>query len=635
MYWLRTTTPDLGLVLAQPRRGLDALVGPGRRHPDVGDHDVGRLPSRSARGAAGRSAARPHQLEVGLAVDDPRDALPQQGVVLRQYHPDARHALPYGSATDPIGPGRGRRTPWCWHPRAGTGWHPWWARVRWRHCIPVEQDVAGECGAVIERGFGVACTGSAPPSVAAGTGYLSLVVLVGLVGGLGLGSLAAARRTQSSFSTFLAATNPSDLHVSIYGGGGRRATPTTPRASRQAIARLPGVAMLRPAIVLTGAPLDPRRFAENPGHGAGLSRRQRQRSLLHPGPHGGAPRGAWRPRERPDEIMMAPVVAKLLGFHVGQVIPLGFYSDAQQSLPGFGTKAVPPGVRGEHQARRTGVAELRDRRGRRRRPSDVRPPDARVRSRRLLAHKGEQFTGRLTFGIQTQRWDHRRCRRSSARSRALIPPRLQSPANTRWRRCRPRPTIAQADLHRPRGLRGRRPAGGPPHRHQLIARRFRAEAGGPQDPAGTRRRPGGHRPRRPDRHRGARSWPDRCLAGRRRRRTCHPLAPLGPGRVRSIPTAGFSFDWTVLGFGVAGPGHASRRRWPCCWRTRAAPHRVALRPRLRSTTGARVVDVAGAGRAVRSGVVGVRMALEPRGGPRPRCPCAPCCSGHRWRSRSW
>ena len=39
---------------------------------------------------------------------------------------------------------------------------------------------------------------------------------------------------------------------------------------------------------------------------------------------------------------MAPVVAKLLGFHVGQVIPYGFYDEAQQSLPGFGTNAVRP-----------------------------------------------------------------------------------------------------------------------------------------------------------------------------------------------------------------------------------------------------------------------------------------------------
>src|SRR2546421_9001196 len=49
-------------------------------------------------------------------------------------------------------------------------------------------------------------------------GYLSLVLLVGLVGGLAMGALSAARRTQSSFSTYLASTNPSDLSVCIFGG---------------------------------------------------------------------------------------------------------------------------------------------------------------------------------------------------------------------------------------------------------------------------------------------------------------------------------------------------------------------------------------------------------------------------------
>ena len=73
--------------------------------------------------------------------------------------------------------------------------------------------------------------------------------------------------------------------------------------------------------------------------------------------------------QRADEIVMAPVVAKLLGFHVGQVIPFGFYSDAQQSLPGFGTKAVATGAARQYEDRRPRVVELRDRRGRRRHPS--------------------------------------------------------------------------------------------------------------------------------------------------------------------------------------------------------------------------------------------------------------------------
>ncbi|MEY2570113.1 MAG: hypothetical protein QOE63_463, partial [Acidimicrobiaceae bacterium] len=39
-------------------------------------------------------------------------------------------------------------------------------------------------------------------------GYLTLVLLVGVLGGLALGAVAGARRTQSSFPSFLASTNP-------------------------------------------------------------------------------------------------------------------------------------------------------------------------------------------------------------------------------------------------------------------------------------------------------------------------------------------------------------------------------------------------------------------------------------------
>lgn len=44
-------------------------------------------------------------------------------------------------------------------------------------------------------------------------GYLSVVLLIGLVGGLALASLAGARRTESSFHEFLESTNPSDLSL--------------------------------------------------------------------------------------------------------------------------------------------------------------------------------------------------------------------------------------------------------------------------------------------------------------------------------------------------------------------------------------------------------------------------------------
>ena len=46
-----------------------------------------------------------------------------------------------------------------------------------------------------------------------------LVVLIGLAGGVALGSLAAARRTAASFPAFLAASNPSDLQIDPAGSG--------------------------------------------------------------------------------------------------------------------------------------------------------------------------------------------------------------------------------------------------------------------------------------------------------------------------------------------------------------------------------------------------------------------------------
>src|SRR5579872_5086979 len=45
------------------------------------------------------------------------------------------------------------------------------------------------------------------------TGYLGIVLVIGLIGGVAMAAVAGARRTQSSFSVLLATTNPSDLAV--------------------------------------------------------------------------------------------------------------------------------------------------------------------------------------------------------------------------------------------------------------------------------------------------------------------------------------------------------------------------------------------------------------------------------------
>jgi len=61
------------------------------------------------------------------------------------------------------------------------------------------------------RGGARVVTASGPLLAGAGPANVGLVLLLGLVGGLAMGSIAAARRTASSFTTFWTATNPSDI----------------------------------------------------------------------------------------------------------------------------------------------------------------------------------------------------------------------------------------------------------------------------------------------------------------------------------------------------------------------------------------------------------------------------------------
>ena len=85
-------------------------------------------------------------------------------------------------------------------------------------------------------------------------GYLAIVLLIGLTGGVAMGSVAAARRTQASFATFLASTKPSDLSLTVFG----------PNLAK-ALERLPGVQRVGTAsqsvnafpLGRTGAPIFP------------------------------------------------------------------------------------------------------------------------------------------------------------------------------------------------------------------------------------------------------------------------------------------------------------------------------------------------------------------------------------------
>jgi len=177
-------------------------------------------------------------------------------------------------------------------------------------------------------------------------GYLSLLLLVGLVGGLSIGALAAARRTQSSFATYLASTNPSDLGITVFGGigNGGGSAPIYSASAVEAIARLPGVRHVEAAIPVAAAPLAPN-GAPRLGAINDIQPVASVDGLFFDQDRLAVTSGRMADPDRPDEIVMTAAAARLLGVHVGEVIPYGIYTVDQQDLPAFGTASVPPHIR--------------------------------------------------------------------------------------------------------------------------------------------------------------------------------------------------------------------------------------------------------------------------------------------------
>ena len=158
------------------------------------------------------------------------------------------------------------------------------------------------------------------------SGYLALAILIGLVGGVAMGSMVAARRTYSSYPEFLAGTNPSDLVVQPF-----TAPAYSPGFVRQ-LARLPHVNRVAVAVPFTAATL-------TPGGGVGtvlLAHVQLVASVASPdGLYSGQDRvtivqGRRADPARPDEVVATPDAAALLHLHVGSQLRVGLISSSQQ-----------------------------------------------------------------------------------------------------------------------------------------------------------------------------------------------------------------------------------------------------------------------------------------------------------------
>jgi hypothetical protein len=174
------------------------------------------------------------------------------------------------------------------------------------------------------------------------SGYLSIVLLIGLIGGVAMASVSAGRRTQSSYPTFLASTNPSDLTMAVFQASANAGGAAGP-ALKAAIERLPDVRHVVTAGTLplievgaNGAPLLSSLSNINiVGSLDGMTTNQDRLAILQG--------RAANPR-RADEIVMSVGAAHTLRVHVGQVIALGLYTPAQMNLADFGSPKVKPVV---------------------------------------------------------------------------------------------------------------------------------------------------------------------------------------------------------------------------------------------------------------------------------------------------
>jgi len=175
-------------------------------------------------------------------------------------------------------------------------------------------------------------------------GYLSIVLLLGLVGGLAMGSVAAARRTQSSFPAYLASTNPSALFgvtavLDPLIGSHRGYDPVILRK----ISRLPHVQRVSSesgldVIQLTrdGTPIN-NVFPPAAGNGLGSDNGEdfdQDRVTIV--------QGKMADPRRADQMVMDASIAAVAHLHVGERVRVGVYTNAQTLLPGFGTAKVRP-----------------------------------------------------------------------------------------------------------------------------------------------------------------------------------------------------------------------------------------------------------------------------------------------------
>ncbi len=162
--------------------------------------------------------------------------------------------------------------------------------------------------------------------------YVVLVVLIGLAGGIALGSLAAARRTASSFPTFLAASNPSDLEIVPAGAGPNGSAGSHLQSIIHAVRSYPQVKRVESYVALNASLVK----------GGRTERRSLNSKVVLVGSVDGllfnqdrfaVTSGRMADPARADEVMVTENAAAAMGLHLGSRVPVAIPTGTGSQAP--------------------------------------------------------------------------------------------------------------------------------------------------------------------------------------------------------------------------------------------------------------------------------------------------------------
>jgi MacB-like periplasmic core domain/FtsX-like permease family len=178
-------------------------------------------------------------------------------------------------------------------------------------------------------------------------GLLAIVLLIGLIGGLAMGAVAGARRTQSSFPALLRSTHPSDLLV-LHNDSADDSNQSDPGFLRT-LAALPQVKRVEsttdPSELVLGADGAPAQDAAHRLFDSSAQVLADVNGEFYDQDRPVVIQGRLANADRADEMVMSADAARLLHLRVGDVVHFGFYTNAQTLEDGYGTGAQTPRLR--------------------------------------------------------------------------------------------------------------------------------------------------------------------------------------------------------------------------------------------------------------------------------------------------